>query len=130
VKNHNRILPTLAAAALLATPVAAFAQDTDQNAMDTPPSATDTQPAAMSVPPDSSIVATDPNLVTVTGTVVSADAGQLQLQSGQTIFLNDGTTVTPDLTSFEGGLPRVSITGYLSTADGSSINATEIDPAS
>jgi hypothetical protein len=65
--------------------------------------------------------------VSVTGSVVHEYAGQLVLQSGQTIYLNDGTVIKPsDASQLEGA--RITVVGEQNSQDGS-INADEIDVA-
>jgi hypothetical protein len=102
---RNTFVPMLVAAAVLATPAAVLAQDSNSTTPDPP-----MQGAA--------------HQVSVTGSVVRNYAGQLELQSGQIIYINDATVFkTNDVDLY--GVP-VSITGYQNGEDGS-INATEID---
>jgi hypothetical protein len=67
------------------------------------------------------------NLVRLEGAVVDAAAGELQLQSGVTVYITNGTVIKPDGADVLGAR-HVIVTGHPSSQDPSgSIDATEVD---
>jgi hypothetical protein len=65
--------------------------------------------------------------VQLQGNVVRMLAGQLRLESGETVYVNSGTVINPPEASLVGN-PRVVVKGYPNSQDPSgSVNATEID---
>jgi hypothetical protein len=108
MKKLNSLVPTLLAAALVAAPVAAFAQSSDEaTASDaTSPTLSDiVQP------------------VEVTGTVAEVDGGVVLLQSGQSIYLTNDTQIKDDAAL---GGAQITATGFQNLQDGS-VEATLIE---
>jgi hypothetical protein len=108
MKNHQKLAPTLLAAALIGTPVVASAQSTDQ-----------AQASDITAPALSDITQT----VQVSGSVADLQGGTILLSSGQIVYLTPDTVIKNDASL---GAAQVTVTGFQNYADGS-VEATEID---